>query len=276
MAKEQKARSFRRLKATFSGAALAALALHPQPAMQAARDACQLWATGVLPSLFPFMVLSRMLAGALGGGMLAVPVSMLAGSPAGAKLLAISGGGQQAQQKAALCATASPLFLLGTLGGDFRMVTAHWLGAAAAGAFTRLFPSPATPAHASVPPSRASLPGIIADSALAMLSVCGCMAFFSVLTALAESLLPLPAGAQAALSAFLEMAGGCARIMKLPVSDAQRTALLCGAASFGGLSVFLQNMPYLREAGVNLRIQFAAKIVHALTAYFFCLLLHRF
>ena len=255
-----------------TGALLAALALRPQAGMEAARAACRQWATGVLPALFPYLVLSRLLLGAAGGGALTVPLAMLAGSPAGARLLALGGPSRASQRRAALCATASPLFLLGTLSGGALMLAAHWIGALAAYGFAACFP---VRAAADSPPAAfgsvsASLPEILADSALAMLPVCGCMVFFSVVTALVEALFPLPPALGAALAAFLEMAGGCARIFALALPSRLTRALLCAAVSFGGLSVFMQNAAYLRRAGADLRIQFAAKVVHAVVAFGVC------
>lgn len=257
---------FSRLKAALSGMLLALLTLHPQPAMQAARDSCRLWATSVLPALFPYLTLSRLLLQTAGGAF-SLPVAMLAGSPAGAQLIALTERGKSAHRKAALCATASPLFLLGTLGGGWKMLAAHWLGALAACAFACLFPASPRKEARAISASEAPLGEIIADSALSMLSVCGCMVFFSVVAALAETLWPMRPAARALLAAVLEMAGGCARIRSLGLPDGATNALLCAAASFGGLSVFWQNARYLREAGVDLRVQFASKLLHAATAY---------
>lgn len=253
-----------------TGALLAALALRPQAGMEAARAACRQWATGVLPALFPYLVLSRLLLGVAGGGALTVPLAMLAGSPAGARLLALGGPSRASQRRAALCATASPLFLLGTLSGGALMLAAHWIGALAAYGFAACFPVRAENAASSASPPAAALPEILADSALAMLPVCGCMVFFSVVTALVEALFPLPPALGAALAAFLEMAGGCARISALALPSRLTRALLCAAVSFGGLSVFMQNAAYLRRAGADLRIQFAAKVVHAVVAFGVC------
>lgn len=257
---------FSRLKAALTGLLLALLTLHPHQAMQAACDSCRLWATSVLPALFPYLTLSRLLL-QTARGVFSLPVAMLAGSPAGAQMIALTERGANAQRKAALCATASPLFLLGTLDGDWKILAAHWLGALAACAFSCLFPPAPRDKVRPVSVGDASLSEIIADSALAMLSVCGCMVFFSVVTVLAETLWPMRAATRALLAAMLEMAGGCARINALGLPDEATKALLCAAVSFGGLSVFWQNARYLREAGVNLRVQFAAKLLHAAAAY---------
>lgn len=278
---QKKRRWIGRLKAALTGAALAALCLRPQAAMAAARGALRLWASGVLPALFPYLVLSRLLAG-MTGGVWALPVALLAGSPAGARLLALTEtDARRAQWKAALCATASPLYVLGTLDGGARMLAAHWLGAAgSAGLVALIGRAGRAPRRESARPQRSSvvpafLPEIIADSALTLLSVAGCMTFFSVAAALVEAFLTPSAGLGAVLAAALEMAGGCARIVALGLPSPLREACLCAAVSFGGLSVFMQNAPYLKQAGAKLSMQMGAKLTHAAISFALCLLFYR-
>jgi hypothetical protein len=273
----------RRLRAAAVGGLLGLMAAHPQDAMEAARGACRLWAVGVMPALFPYMVFSQLLMATLRARWLLAPLAMLGGSPAGSRLIALAQlPRQRAQALAALCATASPLYILGTLSGGARMLAAHWLGALCAYGAVRLLQTQTTrkapvPAAAMAAPlPRAGLTESIRDAALAMLNVCGCMALFSVVSALLVKLLPLPPAGYALLAAILEMAGGCARVQGLGLSVAAAAPLLCAAASFGGLSVFLQNAAFLKPAGVNLRVQFAARCLHALAAGGICWLLYRF
>lgn len=268
-----------RLRAAAIGAVVGLLMLYPQDAMEAARNACRLWATGVMPALFPYMVFSQLLAsGCAGSGGPLVPLSMLGGSPSGAKLIELAGlSPERAQRLAALCATASPLFILGTLSGGMRMLLAHWLGALVAWAFVRLLThrhkeEPLPTGRKTVEAVRLGLPEAVRDAALAMLSVCGCMAVFSVLSALLDRLLPLPGALSTFLACVLEMAGGCAKIQALGLPEAIAAPLLCATVSFGGLSVFMQNAAFLKPAGVNLCTQFLARVVHALAAGAACFL----
>lgn len=260
-----------RLRAAWLGAALALFALYPEDAMEAARAACRLWAGHVMPALFPYMVFSQLLASSVRSPLLTVPLAMLGGSPSGARLIALLGASpEKAQRLAALCATASPLFILGTLKGGAPMLVSHWLGALAAWGFVRLWGGRTALAETlSVPQPAARLTLIeaVRDAALAMLSVCGFMVLFSVLGALAAHLMPLSPPLRALLSCVLEMAGGCASVASLSLPAAERAALQCAAVSFGGLSVFMQNALFLRSAGVNLRTQLCARIVHAAAAY---------
>lgn len=267
-----------RLYAAAIGALLALLMSYPQTAMEAVRTACRGWATGVMPALFPYMVISQLLASSVPGGALTVPLSMLGGSPAGARLIAQAGfPKERAQRLAALCTTASPLFILGTLSGGWRMLASHWLGAAVAWGFVGLLQGKGQAKADVMPqpkPQRAGLPEIIRDAALAMVSVCGCMAFFSVLSALLSRLLPLTPSFSVLMACVLEMAGGCAMIVSLGLPARLSAALLCAAVSFGGLSIFMQNAAFLKPAGVNLRTQLLARIVHAAASFVLCYLFY--
>ncbi|MDR0928270.1 MAG: hypothetical protein LBM74_00970, partial [Oscillospiraceae bacterium] len=246
-----------RLRAAAVGGLLGLMAAYPQDAMEAARVACRLWAAGVMPALFPYMVFSQLLMAALRARFLLAPLAMLGGSPAGSRLIALSQlPPQRAQALAALCATASPLFILGTLSGGARMLAAHWLGAVCAYGAVRLLQARTVPEApvSTMPLPRTGLTESIRDAALAMINVCGCMALFSVVSALLVKLLPLPPAGYALLSAILEMASGCARVQGLGLPVAITAPLLCATVSFGGLSVFMQNAAFLKPAGVNLRV----------------------
>ena len=392
--------------AAFFGGCASLLMLYPEIAAEAAREACGLWANKVMPALFPYLVASQLLAACFSSGLLLIPLSMLGGSPAGARLISLSRvNGQKAQRLSALCATVSPLYIVGTLEGGYRMLLCHWLGAlfawAAVCAWQRLkqakgvrasrhchaatlspvgalcrdecpprfigdrphsvpvplearqrdndpgfhitahnlhsvwkptsgvfvsvtggkrlrspleslllptdkqgkekeenvmFSSPpegrkkgflrdlslkrgfqkgsaplagvqgAEPSGIFLQPPP-DIPQAIADSVLAMLSVCGCMVLFSVLSALAARVAPLSLYASAALLSVLEMAGGCNRILSLGLPANKAAPIVCAALSFGGLSVFLQNASFLKRKDINLRIQLFAKLIHAFGAY---------
>lgn len=268
-----------RLYAACVGALVALLMCYPQDAMRAARAACALWAGSVMPALFPYLVLSQLLAALLQSRLLIIPLSMLGGSPAGARLISLSRYPQkQAQRLAALCATASPLYIVGTLRGDYRMLLAHWIGALAPWALIRVLQGPDHNEESLLTPStdqnKPNIPQAVADSAMAMGSVCGCMVLFSVISELALCLLPLSGAMAALLMCVLEMASGCASIVSLGMPGAQAASLLCAAVSFGGLSIFLQNAGFFKAAGIDLRVQFLAKLLHACAAYGICALLY--
>lgn len=265
------------LQAAAAGGMLGLALAFPQETMAAVRESCRLWAGSVMPALFPYLALSQWLCASVHAPALTVPLAMLGGSPAGARLIALGGfSPARAQRLAALCVTASPLFVLGTLRGGARMLAAHWLGAVAAWGFARLTETRRAPADSPpAAPERAPLSHILRDAAMAMVAVCACMAFFAALGALLFRLVPLPPAWQALAASLLEMAGGCARIEALGLPERLRASCQAAAVSFGGLSIFLQNALYLRPAGVRLPRQLAARVVHALAAFCACWALYR-
>lgn len=265
----------------------------PASAAEAARQASRIWAVSVLPTLFPFMVLSLLLVAGrsarTSGRFQTAPLLILGlagGSPAGAKLIAAQAAQgslspRQAQRLAAACITCSPMFVLGTLtifldapSLGLPMLASHWLGAWLTGlccvVWTRDWKGrPGKQAGAqAVPPI--TLGEAISQSASAMLTVCGCMILFNVLLEAASSVVPLSPSGAAALGSVLEMAGGCARIASLALPNDQAAALLCAAVSFGGLSIWTQNAAFLRNAGVRLPVQLAARVLHAVLSYAIC------
>lgn len=269
-----------RVRAAGLGALLVLLLLYPPDAMSAVREAVRLWAQHVMPALFPYMVISSLLVAFTRGRALTMPLAMLGGSPAGARLIALSGASPRAAQRlSALCVTVNPLYILGTLSGDARMLAAHWLGAVIPFAFVCFVTrggderSTREAADAAAHPDFSE---ITRGAVLAMLTVCGYMALFMTLTALLARAFPLPVALQTLLSCLLEMAGGCARILSLGLPAERAAPLLCAAVSFGGLSIFMQNALFLRPAGVNMRLQFAARVLHAGAAYGLCTLAYRF
>lgn len=289
-----------RLCAACIGGLIGLLLSYPQVAIEAARSACALWVNSVMPALFPYLVLSQLLAACLQNDALTIPLAMLGGSPAGARLISLSQVPKDKTQRlAALCATVSPLYILGTLQCDFRMLLAHWLGALVPwlcirimqgrvmkgerhSSSAKIIQSAVANSHSVTSTGHnttstkniANMPQAIADAVMAMLSVCGCMVIFSVLSALTFRVLPLSARMSAFLMCVLEMAGGCAGILSLGLQHTQTVPLLCAAVSFGGFSIFLQNAIFLKKTGINLRVQFLARVLHACAAYGICTLLY--
>ena len=106
-----------------------ALLLRADVTMTAASAACRLFVTAVLPGLFPYMVLSMMLVSRVRriSPVLVMLLGWGGGSPTGARLLPMCAGLTRREQVrlAVSCATMSPMFLLGTIGG--------WLGSSAVG-----------------------------------------------------------------------------------------------------------------------------------------------
>lgn len=279
-----------------AGAAAACFMLlsYPSQAISAASGAMVLWAQAFAPVLFPFFVITPALCcpeathlyqRLLGGWMEklfgcpektagALAISLMAGSPAGAIALGRVKEGMtlsQVSRALLLCSGLSPGFFISFLGeallkngGAGRLLLrSHVLSLVLSGLFLRKAfgkqkelcaressaPFPAHPVNGAV---------------LSMLTVCGWMVCFSVLSQMALILLPLPGWA---LLPFLEITGGCRQIVSLPLSPPCTLILLSFSCGFGGLSVFMQNsalFPQIKKARL-----LPGKLLHGLLASLF-------
>lgn len=255
---------------------MAALLWRPEVTMAAASGALRLFVASVLPGLFPYMVLSLMLASRCGGRLPmwgAVLLGWGGGSPTGARLLACSGGGRRQQVRMAVtCATMSPMFLLGTLGA--------WLGSRRAGVIlllSVLASAAVTGAaagcccrgegRAAVAPSITplSLGRAVESAASTMLMVAGTMVMLRVFAAFAGMALPGWWGLLACT--LLEVTTGTAEIARLPLPLALRTALCAGATGFGGAAVMLQNRTVYPPGLMRWPVQCLWQAVHGALAF---------
>lgn len=238
----------------------------------AARDALRVWGFDVAPSLFPYMVLCRMIALRLRrSGFPAAPAAallgLMGGSPSGAAVISVYGsagaiGRRQIWMLCAFTGTISPMFLLSTTAvwiGDAALcrllLAAHIAGAATAALVVRL----------AVPPDRptGSLPckgrvqteegDPIAQSVHGILGVGGCIVFFSVLASAAGALTPRTSPLPGAIvHAALEIAGGMHTLCAVPLPPMPRAVLMAAASGFSGLSILTQNLVFLRPLGIGM------------------------
>ena len=277
-----------------------ALLLFPDVSTAAARDGLTLCLETVLPSLFPFFVLSsllvqsgvprllsRVMAGVMhplfgvsGAGASALILGLLGGYPVGARTVAeLYGRGEigreEAEQLLAFCNNSGPGFFLGVCG------TAVF-GGARTGAYLYLIHVGAAlltgvllrrdlglPRRKPFPRQRtpfdlaAALPAAVQSSFAAVGSVSAFVIFFMVLLRLL-SLVPilgtLPALPRAALFGLVEMTNG---VTALPPTRAG--FVLCAALmNWGGLSVQAQTRTMLAGSGLSARRCVSGKAVQAL------------
>lgn len=247
------------------------LLAQPEQSMEAVRTSLQIWSSDVVPSLFPYMVLCRILADSMvrrGMPVFAVVsvLGLLGGSPAGAAALGACAALKAIPRKvlASLSATAgtvSPMFFLGTMARWFgkaricrMLLAAHILAAGIAGmivycVFDHL------PDVQNVQSGRevSSQGGAIAQSVDAVLNVGGCIVFFSVLAALSGTMFPhLPPLFEALLHGMLEAAGGISALSGIGYTEHVRFILASGVLGFGGISILIQNHSFLRSCGIRL------------------------
>jgi sporulation integral membrane protein YlbJ len=278
---------------------LVALLRNGELAAACVLDGLSLCARVVVPSLFPFLVLSELLvrsgAGALPGRLLTKPFRKLLGLPgaaAEALLLGILCGFPVGARTAAalcrdgrltapelqrcmlLCNLPSAAFLSGVVGrslfaspqlGGFLVATALSASLLTGLLLQRLFPLP----HRSEQPNsvpthvRVSLSEALTAGSNGILQICGCILFFNTLSGLLAPVLDrarLPAAVAAALSGALELTTGVSRAAAL--EDGRAAASVC--ALLCGWSGFSVGFQVLSAARSTLHGTAAAESVRAL------------
>ena len=283
----------------------ALMLLDSDTVLNAVNGAAGVFVRSVMPALFPMMVLNGLSARLSGREKrwMTVGFCWLAGSPASAQRLeGLRERGELPERAllplAAATGVMSPLFFVGSLGsrlpnpaGGWLLLTAHWLGALAAAGLihglSRRF-SPMEKAETVRPEERtagrasllAALPDSLRQAGTALLSVCGAMMLFSILAAFFRQgisfLLPGWAAdhpeVPALLWALLEIGGGAHAL--LDVSPTLDLPLLCALCSFGGLSIWMQNLLFLGKS-IRPGKLLLLRLLHGAAAYGVCRMLVR-
>ena len=274
-----------------------------QAVRAAAARALTLCAGTVIPSLFPFLVISSLLI-ALGFGEwlaphfsgLMTPLFRLPGQASGPLLLGLVGGYPIGAQSAAelyqqglltkdeaerlltFCNNSNPIFLISVLGsGVFGSVRAgvwlwliHLLSALLTGLLFRGHKTPARRGTARPVSCRAvSLPAAVVSSvrsaANGMLSICAFVTLFYVLIS------PL-AGRGGLLSTALVGLVELFSLMPLLTPDVPGFVLAAACTGWGGLSVLCQTAAVLDGTGLRLAPCVCGKVIQSLLSGLLALL----
>lgn len=266
----------RNLSLYLTAAAFLALVLFAPQAAEGARQGLSVCAAALIPSLFPFFVLSNLLsalgladllAGSLGGAV--GRLFHVSGAGAQAFLLGLTGGyplgahavadlrrkelvtRDEAERLLAFCNNSGPAFILGAAGGVFRspkagllLYTAHVFGAVCAGLVFRGSELPSAPPRR--PPSRSpgfvqAFPAAVGGALSSTLAVCGYVVLFSALLGCITPLAALPPLPRALLTGFAELGSGIAALQGRPASP-ESLAAASFLLGWGGLSVHAQTL----------------------------------
>ena len=274
----------------------AALLFFPDVSATAAREGVTLCLQTVLPSLFPFFVLSSLLVqsdvprllsramagvmyplfGVSGAGASALILGLLGGYPVGARTVAeLYGRGEIGQEESehllAFCNNSGPGFFLGVCGtavfssarAGMYLYLIHVGAALVTGVLLRR--DLGLPRRKAVSRQRApfDLAAAVQGSFAAVGSVSAFVIFFMVLLrllSLVPALAALPPLPRAALFGFVEMTNG---VNALPATRAG--FVLCAAImNWGGLSVQAQTRALLAGSALSARRCVIGKAVQAL------------
>ena len=255
-----------------------AMLLRPEGSLQAAADACALFARSVLPGLYPYMILLLVALDRLPAQApypLLVALGWGAGSPCGAKICAARQGRMDPRALRRLtvcCGTMSPMFLYGTLGqwlqsprAGLCVLLAVLVGGLTASAALPGGGESRQPSLAFSQAAPLSLGAAVEKASITLLTVCGCMVLGNVLSALLPALLPgLPQGARLGIACLAEVTTGSRALALLPLPLELRVALLSGETGFGALAILLQNRALGPRGLMPLWAQLGFQLLHGL------------
>lgn len=271
----------------FSAAGMLLLILDRNTAFSGAVDGINLCIQTLIPSLFPFFILSGLMTNAFSedtlkwiqpfskackipkGGEAILPVSILGGYPVGAQNIALLyQQGQISRKQAArlivFCNNAGPAFIFGVLGHMFSCSTVPWLLwlIQIISAFLVGLLLPAADTNRCIHPQRKPLRlnDIFSQAIKAQAMVCGWVIFMGIVLSYLEVwfMYLFPFSLQAVISGLLELSNGCMRLSGFH-TEGLRFLVASGLLSFGGLCVTLQTASVAN--GISMKFYFPGKIL---------------
>ncbi len=267
------------------------LIIKTETATTACLNSLVLCAKTVIPTLFPFFVISglmqnlgivavlgrvfspvsRFLFKTSGKGAVVFIIGILCGYPTGAKVVAQMCENNELSQEEgerllAFCNNSGPLFVVGAVGnmmlgshtfGVF-LYAVHVISALLTGIFLRFFAknSHKTPNETFVTKTLGEAVAKSVETAVfSILNVCGYVVFFGVLCAIVKN--PF-------LVSILEVTTGAKMLANLGLNTETTLILLSGIIGFGGICVALQVQSAVSKTGLSLKLYIFGKIFQAL------------
>lgn len=263
------------------------LILDGKTAISGAQSGLKLCIHTVIPSLFPFILLTNILSGALigtsipllkpaahkmgipdGGESLLVPI-FLGGYPLGAAAVGSAYQKGELSRKSAermlyFCSNAGPAFVFGVLSAVFPEQSYLWAmwGIHILSAFLIALWIPKSPDKAAVSGHSVTLPEAMNGAVRTIASICGWILCFRVILAAADHwiLRLFPHWLQIFLTGSLELTNGCLRLKELTALPL-RFSMACVLLSAGGLCVFMQTSSVIGD--LDIRNYMAGKALQA-------------
>lgn len=286
------------------------LLLYARPVSAAVADSLSLCTGVLLPTLFPFFVLSSLLIrrctckswvrlteklfGLPGTMAPALLLGAFGGYPVGARTVAqlysqSRCSKEQAEKALRFCNNAGPAFVIGAVGGGMlndgssglRLWVVHLASALLIGIVSARNTSAVKVDHYTPDPgsplaeTEAFLQAVTGAMG-AFLNVCAFVLIFAVLLCLLEQLpflSALPAPWDGLLYGMLELTGGAARLANAGLPHRVLLPALSFLCGWGGLSVQCQAIDLLHRAGLPCRRYLKAKLLHGVTAAILSLLI---
>ncbi|MBQ8358791.1 MAG: hypothetical protein IJX37_02585, partial [Oscillospiraceae bacterium] len=262
--------------------AMLLLILDPQTAKTGASEGIELCIRVIIPSLFPFFIVTSFLNTSLlglripllhilskqlqipDGGESVLVLGLMGGYPVGAQLVCDVYAEKRLSKRdcqilLGYCSNAGPAFIFGVTGMLFK---AHWVPFVLWGIHILsalitgwLLPRPHSTAIDLRGAPGASIVSALRKSIHICASVCGWVTIFKIILAYLNQWLrnDLRNEIMICIAGFLELTNGCLQLEQID-SEAARFILCTAFLSFGGICVLLQTASVTRELGYGLYI----------------------
>lgn len=266
------------------------LILDAKTAFSGALEGVKLCTQALIPSLFPFFILSMVLTSTLTGQRIPffAPIGRLCGMPRGSEsllLVGLLGGypvgaqsisqayargqltGKDAHRLLGFCSNAGPAFLFGMVAGQFSSMSASWVlwGIHILSALLTAILLPGKSAECVTMPLQKPMKvsQALEKSVRVMATVCGWVILFRIVVAFFARwfLWLLPSWAQTTLIGAMELANGCCSLAAIE-PEGLRFVITAGLLSMGGLCVAMQTVTVTEGLGTGL--YFPGKLVQTL------------
>ncbi|MDD6484164.1 MAG: hypothetical protein PUF72_06265 [Clostridiales bacterium] len=196
----------------------------------------------------------------------------------------------EAQRLLAFCNNSGPLFILGSVGIAMYskihygviLYVIHILSAITVGIIMSFYRRNDYTAPKTVMTSPERSPGEIFSIALqnaisTMLTVCGAVIFFSIISRLVLALLPLNNGLMSLAAGICEFVTGTSMIASLDINIAKKLIMTAFVIGFAGFSVHLQVMAVISRYRLSIAPYLIGKLLHGIIAAVYTMLyLHFF
>ena len=270
----------RLLSIILSTIAMLTLILDAKTAATAASEGILFCLRTVIPSLFPFFILSTMLTNNLFGQEIPILrflgklcrmpkgseclflIGILGGYPVGAQSIGSAYRNKQIEKHTAhrllgFCSNAGPSFLFGIIVSQFSSkytVWVLWLIHILSAVLTAmLLPGKRDDAACTVSRLEISVPQAVKRALVSMSQICGWVILSKVMLCFMDRwiLWLIPNSAKITLTGILELSNGCWSLNSIP-NEGLRFVVCCGILSFGGLCVFMQTMSVTGKLGLGM------------------------
>ena len=268
--------------------------IFPDISKQGVEDGIRLLAFQLIPSLYPFLLLSSIvrLMDIPAGLSRIYPVifGFVSGYPTGAKAVADMNAAGKIEKKKAetllvLVSNPSPAFMIsyaamGMLGdaalgplmwvaalsGSFLAYAVLLLSRRSASTENRVLAASSIPCSTRPSGFFDRIGAASSDTFAILISICETVLIFSVVTAFLDAAAFLPPVIRLLLSGLMEMTCGISRMAASDLPDVAKICLITFFAAFGGLSTAAQTAPILRARSFSIKKYITGKALAACLA----------